>query len=179
MAEICVSLTGLVSSPHLNGQQATVTGCTMNSRGDVRFNVKGPDFNVSVRPQNMEWSSIRDEDAIVGLMLRDGNPIITLSTNPSGSFMTDIGKIVLSSCSSIHGMRGQELRQLLINCCHALHMSPVPVQEPGWSEVQRNLQLMCAEIMRAFGLDRLAAQYAKMVLATEPTNVRAREFMPK
>ena len=179
MAAIWVRLTGLKSASHLNGQQATVTGCTMNSKSDVRFNVKGLDFNVSVRLQNIACTSTHDEDAIVGLMLRDGIPIIALSTNPSGFFMTDIGTIVLSSCSSIRGMSDQQLRQLLINCCHVLRMSPVPVQEPGWSEVQKNLRLKCAEIMRAFGLDRLAAQYAKMVLATESTNAKALEFMRK
>jgi hypothetical protein len=172
-------LKGLVSSHNLNGQQGTVSGRTMNSKGDIRFNVKGPGFSVNARLQNMEWSSILDEDFIAGRMVQGGTPIIAIATIPSGFFMTDMGTIVLNSGQSIRGMSDQELRQLFINCCHVLYMSPVPVQEPGWSEVQRNLRLKCAEIMRAFGLDRLAAQYARMVLTTEPTNVRAREFMPK
>ena len=179
MAEICVHLTGLKSASHLNGQQATVIGCTMNSKSDVRITVIGDGFSVSARPQNIKCTSTRDEDLLAGIMLQGGTPVIVLATSPSGSFVTEIGKSVLSSKQNTRGMNDQEWRQLLLNCGHVLHLSSVSVQEPGWSEVQRNLQLECASAMKYFGLDRLAAQYAKMVLATEPTNVRAREFMPK
>ena len=182
MQTLKVVLGDLKSAAHLNGQTGrVVSGCSTNLCGEVRVRVcvEGSDFKVSVRIQNIMCSCTRDEDILAELLLQGGNPIITLSTIPSGFFMTDMGTLVLSSCSSIRGMSDQQLRQLLLNCGHVLHLSPVPVQEPGWSEVQRNLQLQCAEIMRAFGLDRLASQYARMVLNTEPTNVRALEFMKK
>ena len=180
MQTLKVVLGGLNSATHLNGQTGhVVSGCTMNLRGDVRISVEVQGFLISTRLQNLTCSCTRNEDTLAELMLRGGNPIITLPTVPSGAFMSDMGTTVLSSCSSIREMSDQQLRQVLLNCGYVLHLSPVPVQEPGWSEVQRNLQLKCAEIMKAFGLTGLAAQYARMVLTTEPTNVRALEFMRK
>ena len=179
MPTILVYLIGLVSARHLNGQQGTVSGRTMNLKGEIRFSVVGTGFNVSVRVQNLTCSSTCDEDILSGLLLQGGTPIIALLTNLSGSFMTDMGKNVLISVQSIRGMNDQQRRQLLLNCGHVLNLSPVPVQEPGWSEVQRNLQLECASAMKYFGLNGLASQYARMVLSTDPANASALEFVRK
>ena len=103
MQSLRVVLRRLKSATHLNGQTGrVVSGCSTNLCGEVRFSVMGHGFCVSVRIHNLECSSTCEEDAIVGLMLRDGIPIIIIATKPSDAIMSDMGKIVISSCSSIH-----------------------------------------------------------------------------